>query len=95
MKADYISRDDILNEIHRFHGYIDEDMEYRMKLAINKIPSADVAEVRHGKWLWELGGNGWANHICSECGYTKTQISIVVMNYEYCPHCGARMKDEA
>lgn len=45
MKADYISRDDILNEIHRFRGYIDEDIEYRMKLAINKIPSADVEEM--------------------------------------------------
>jgi len=43
--AEYIKREDALNEIHRFRGYIDEDMEYRMKSAINKIPSADVAEV--------------------------------------------------
>ena len=45
MKVDYISRDDALNEIHRFRGYIDEDMEYRMKSAFNKIPSADVEEM--------------------------------------------------
>ena len=43
--ADYIKRDSVLNTIHRFRGYIDEDMEWRMKFAINKIPSADVAEV--------------------------------------------------
>lgn len=45
MKVNYISRDDALNEIHRFRGYIDEDMEYRMKSAFNKIPSADVEEM--------------------------------------------------
>lgn len=61
---------------------------------MERIPSEDVAEVRHGKWLCELGYNGWTNRICSECGYTKTQISIVVMDYEYCPHCGARMDGE-
>ena len=43
--ADYIKRDSVLNTIHRFRGYIDEDMEWRMKFAINKIPSADVMKV--------------------------------------------------
>lgn len=54
----------------------------------------NVAEVRHGKWLWELADNGWANHICSECGYTKNTDIHVVIDYEYCPHCGARMDGE-
>lgn len=65
------------------NGFIADEFE--------KIPSADVAEVRHGMWLWELADNGWANHICSECGYTKNTDIHVVMDYEYCPHCGARM----
>lgn len=45
MADEYIKRDSALNTIHRFRGYIDEDMEWRMKFAINKIPSADVVEV--------------------------------------------------
>ncbi len=58
---------------------------------IEAIPAADVASVRHGRWRWELADNGWANHICSNCGYTKNTDIHVVMDYRYCPNCGARM----
>lgn len=54
-------------------------------------PLADVVEVRHGRWIWELADNGWANHICSECGYTKNTDIHVRLGYYYCPICGAKM----
>ena len=62
--------------------------------AIDTIPSADVAEVKHGEWLWELADNGWADHICSKCGYTINTDIHVIVDYDYCPNCGARMDGE-
>lgn len=42
--SDYIKREDAINEIKRFGGYIDDDMIYRINTAIFRIPSADVTE---------------------------------------------------
>lgn len=89
--ADYINRDSVLNTIHRFRGYIDEDMEWRMKFAINKIPSADVVEVKHGKWIsnGESDSNGNAQYECSNCHAGDEHV--VNVEVPYCWKCGARM----
>lgn len=57
-------------------------------LAVNVVP------VVHGKWLWELADNGWADHICSVCGFTKNTDIHVRVGWRYCPNCGARMDAE-
>ena len=46
--------------------------------AILKIPAADVAPVRHGRWL--LDGS------CSEC-----LANPLTTHKKYCPNCGAKM----
>ena len=51
---------------------------------INSIPAADVAPVRHGRWVYPIG-MAW-NYVCSECGK-----SIGVIKHKYCPNCGAKM----
>jgi hypothetical protein len=66
-------------------GHTEEDVTRLLTLAAN------VVEVRHGRWIWELADNGWANHICSECGYTKNTDIHVRLGYDYCPNCGAKM----
>ena len=57
--------------------------------AIERILAADVAPVRHGRWIWHSEERGY---LCSECG------SGCLLNYEsdwhksdWCPHCGAKM----
>lgn len=56
------------------------------------IPSADVVEVRHGKWveikgvLHPLETDG----ICTECGYETGFYN----SFKFCPNCGARMDGE-
>lgn len=47
---------------------------------------------KRGKWLWELASNGWANHICSECGFKENTDIHVKLNWRYCPKCGAEME---
>ena len=50
----------------------------------HRVESADVAPVRHGRWVYPIG-MAW-NYACSECGK-----SIGVIKHKYCPNCGAKM----
>lgn len=67
---------------------------------INSEPTADVQEVRHGKWEDNAEDVYWGNHFtrkhCSECGnkpeYREGKNSYVLSNY--CRNCGAKMDKE-
>ena len=53
------------------------------------IPAADVAPVRHGRWLrgsYVCGETEWK---CSSCKETEWRTSSARL--KYCPFCGARM----
>ncbi len=50
---------------------------------LKSLPAADVAEVRHGKWI-----NHGSFEVCSVCG--EEQYGHDSGRY-YCPHCGAKM----
>lgn len=68
--------------------------------AINAIPAADVAEVRHGKWVWDENGLDWGLGAweCSEC-HRKPETWWEAYNgnpyrcagSSYCNNCGAKM----
>lgn len=45
--------------------------------------------LKTGRWLWELADNGWADHICSNCGYTKNTDIHVKLDWRFCPYCGS------
>lgn len=57
---------------------------------INEQPTADVVEVRHGKWDDNI--IGFCN-VCMECGaiVDRTAIKNNSGELNYCPNCGARM----
>ena len=52
-----------------------------------KEPAADVAEVRHGRWIFEPGKIPY----CSEC---KEYSDDGDKGATFCPWCGARMGKE-
>ena len=56
----------------------------KFEAAILKIPSSDVAPVKHGRWK-RYGKNLGE---CSECG------EVVAIRNNYCPNCGAKMDGE-
>ena len=62
---------------------------------VDKVPTADVAEVRHGYWKpyesfpMAPSLNGCP---CSECDMHFSPSAIPVLHY--CPNCGARMDKE-
>ena len=64
----------------------------KFEAAILKIQAADVAPVRHGRWVNEqmiVGGfaETWACD-CSVCGRTQREP---LWKPNYCPNCGAKM----
>ena len=50
---------------------------------LNQFPSSDVEPVKHGRWK-RCGKNLGE---CSECG------EVVVIKSNYCPNCGADMRE--
>ena len=50
-----------------------------------RVPSADVVEVRHGKWNTIQAGM----FVCSFCGAKPDEIYK-----NFCPNCGADMKKQ-
>ena len=47
--------------------------------------TADVVEVRHGKWLYSNAGN-WKCSLCGDEPYYDSKKGL-----NYCPNCGAKM----
>lgn len=63
--SEYIKKEDAVIEVERFGGYLDDDMLYRIKLALGRLPSADVVEVvrcKDCKYWWE------ENELCRVSG---------------------------
>ena len=62
-------------------------IRYRMfENAVDSIPTADVVERKKAKWIED--GYYKLPAVCSRCG------SPGVIDFKYCPYCGARMSEE-
>ena len=98
--TDYIKREDAYRRLTKYYHHTRDTQHESLRIALIGIPSADVAPVRHGKWI-EYGENkdGTHNMRCSKCGaglkskghansyYTKHK-------YRFCNNCGAKMDRE-
>ena len=92
--SEYIKREyavDAVNDVYYNTPDIDLSCE-KFEAAILKIPAADVAPVRHGRWLgWGKSGTPtYENYgTCSVCG---EDAEIYTEHRNYCPNCGADMR---
>ena len=76
--------------------YIDSDIAIKRwaEEQMADVPSADVAEVRHGHWeilrpkslRLDIRDSLF---VCSECGADRIRRTGEILNY--CPNCGAKM----
>lgn len=55
------------------------------------FPTADVQEVRHGKWIDKYNDGDWH---CSKCGAIVEKDEQNRHNWYRCYHCGAKMDEE-
>ena len=91
---EYIEREALMRrikEIHcaecdSYHGvrcracWVDDALDY-----IDSEPAADVATVRHGRWIkYQIP----PIICCSNCDWAT---GIEEKNFQYCPNCGAKM----
>ena len=82
---DYINRENAIGAI------LDKYVDYAGLVdSIESVPSADVVEVKHGKWKDTNLKNGDLGWRCSICGYGVFQWNAT----PYCPNCGAKMDGE-
>lgn len=72
---------------YKSHGAVSECLK-EVRYGVEDIPAADVAEVRHGRWIFDPGKIPY----CSEC---KEYSDDGDKGATFCPWCGARMNKEA
>ena len=71
----------------RMADYCGDTVAWNIGGAIKGLPAAEVAEVRHGRWIFEPGKIPY----CSECkGYSDDGDKGAT----FCPWCGVRMDKE-
>ena len=79
--AEYIDREAVLHKMK---------MDIRPPFAVVRdFPAADVAPVRHGRWIETGYVCGENEYQCSECKETEWRTSA--SRLKYCPFCGAKM----
>ena len=93
--AEYIEREALEVDLnHRLNFLMGENGEYdhytsgfdEAVTRVENFPAADVAPVRHGKWLY--GDYYDIGDVCSECDWDS---KMTHPSYRYCPNCGAKM----
>lgn len=91
MAEEYIKRESAIeaieNDCSELVYYTKEDAIQCVKA----IPAADVAEVRHGRWVNTHSDSEFAQ--CSLCKYPVYAAWIWNLT-NYCPNCGAKMNLE-
>ena len=91
--AEYIDRESLISNLKEFAN---EQLTTLIENLIQKQPTADVAEVRHGKWLT------WEEQFPDRKPTKKNNLGVFCNNChshadnmtDYCPNCGARMDGE-
>ena len=92
--AEYIEQERLKEAFHadlQFLQSLDEHTMNLILIEIDEAPSADVAPVRHGRWIRQPSEiPGLDVEFCSECGQGINERNQF-WNAKYCPNCGALM----
>ena len=91
--AEYINRAELISNLKEFAN---EQLTPLIENLIQKHPTADVAEVRHGKWLT------WEEQFPDRKPTKKNNLGVFCNNChshahnmtDFCPNCGARMDEK-
>ena len=91
MAKEYIERAALLHKT-RWASSAEEAV-----MSVRRIPAADVAPVRHGRWI--CINKRYGAYECSVCHGMDSNCSDyygihAVTEQEFCPSCGAKMDEE-
>ena len=80
--AEYIDREAALMKL------MQDGCSAKNLQSISDMPAADVAPVRHGRWIYKGDSDMW---VCSRCGRSVNADPEGIDLY--CYHCGAKMDE--
>ena len=83
---EYVNKQTVLNILATHDG----NHLYR---AIQNLTPSNVQEPRYGEWLKEIKYN-MVRYKCSFCGYAPVFSSLEQQRGNFCPNCGADMREE-
>lgn len=96
----YINREKFAEKIAKCSAFNRQGFEFEGNLLqgvvldlIDAEPTADVEEVKHGKWIYNTD-DFTPKMRCSVCGYNKPLVAgenIEQDPNDYCNKCGAKM----
>ena len=95
--TEYIEREAISEEIRKYYYKNPPNFSYgegfdrgldRAQRAILDAPAADVAPVRHGRWIEH---EKYTFGIMYDCSICDNRILDNGHSWNYCPNCGAKM----
>ena len=98
--AEYIEREKVVSKFEAIknRGVSLKDAIYLdgVMAVLDTIPAADVAPVRHGRWMTT---DAYPHHLyCSVCYKTYAKnakwVNELDLPTNYCPNCGALMDKE-
>lgn len=86
MADEYIKHSDALTVIERFNGYLDDDMQYRIKFMLNRdCPAADVVEVVRCKDC------AFHYYAADRAGRCELGIGDALLDDDYCSRAQAAL----
>ena len=98
--VEYIEREAVIAKYKQYLAELDGvDNEFAISVMRNE-PSADVVEVKHGRWesVKNPQWPAYSHDKCSICGWWNTKNALCYDGHNkpghslnYCPNCGARM----
>ena len=86
-EKEYIEKNHLMKTLINSTAYYNATVFY----VIKREPTADVQEVRHGKWIKSKHIKFGNEFKCLFCDYSYFTDD---MEYNFCPHCGAKMDKE-
>lgn len=91
--AEYIDKNFLMESLNKLSA---GQYELRtIKLLVALHPTADVVEVKHGKWflLDDCSNAGVYCSVCRKKVYREKYANQKLLS-KYCPNCGAKMEVE-
>ena len=100
----FIKATDALHVLSEYYNYRTVTDNYRLAIAISRVPPADVVEVKHGYWEGKevihaeeakTAIEEWQSCRCSVCGRYDTRLYMYYFDKpNFCSFCGAKMDGE-
>lgn len=86
--AEYVEREAAYDDFEKCNSENPKWAPGRVKTLIARQPAADVAPVRHGRWIEQ---EKYTFGVMCDCSICDNRILDTGHPWNYCPNCGAKM----